>query len=87
MATNDIDIAFEQLITPSPTPMQSLYARQDSTKKFEYPACRDDAEGPCMLSDSSSEACKREFMTISGLSYHHQYYCMCTNGYYERSSE
>jgi hypothetical protein len=86
VAISRVDVAPQYLITPSPAPVP-LLGRQDSSKKYEYPACRDDTDGPCSLQDSSSEACERQFATMSGLIFNKQYYCMCTNGYYERSSE
>ncbi|KAH7371590.1 hypothetical protein BKA66DRAFT_572823 [Pyrenochaeta sp. MPI-SDFR-AT-0127] len=86
MAVHRVEVAPQNLITPFPTPLP-LLARQDSSQKFEYPACRDDPNGPCMLQTSSSAECGRKVATMSGLSFRHEYWCRCTNGYFDRSSE
>jgi hypothetical protein len=87
MDTNHITLAPQALITTSPTPAALLVDRQASSKKYDYPACRNDPNGPCALSDRAKELCTREFATWSNGGYPRQYYCQCTNGYYTRSSE
>jgi hypothetical protein len=80
-------MAHQHLITPSPQPW-TLDKRQDLSsvkKSFIYPACRDDSSGPCKLQTSSSDACQREFPEVTSL--YARWYCSCTNGYYDRSSE
>lgn len=70
-------------------PAALVFGRQDATssrKIYTYPECADDPTGPCSLSASSSEACKREFATVASAIYEEPY-CKCTNDYYVRSSE
>jgi hypothetical protein len=74
-------------MTASPTPAALLVDRQASSKKYEYPACRNDPNGPCALSDRAKELCIREFATWSNGGFPRQYYCQCTNDFYARSSE
>lgn len=49
-----------------------------------YPECRTAANGPCQLMSSSETACSSEF---GDSSFYERRYCMCTNGYFNRSSE
>ncbi|WEW58641.1 hypothetical protein PRK78_004109 [Emydomyces testavorans] len=85
MAASNTDLAHRFLITSAPTPLALVHrqATAPSSKTFNYPECRDDPNGPCALEDKSSSTCQKQFPS----SVYHKQHCMCTNGYYERSSE
>jgi hypothetical protein len=50
-----------------------------------YPECKSVANGPCQLATSSENACSSQYDGVSSI--YEKRYCMCTNGYYSRSSE
>ncbi|RYN99557.1 hypothetical protein AA0120_g1977 [Alternaria tenuissima] len=75
------------ITTTTALPSHILVNRQVDSKSYAYPACAEDADGPCQQSESSYAACESQFATVTGPTFNQFYYCMCTNGYYERSSE